>query len=87
MMNMIMMMIIIIRMITMSYQGWIQLENFNEIQGFLSISVLLIFAIRFFQLCHVLRFSAFLGYSSQKCIRLSPRALMPQNSNYSIMQC
>ena len=48
MMNMIMMMIIIIRMITMSYQGWIQLENFNEIQGFLSISVLLIFAIRFF---------------------------------------
>ena len=47
MMNMIMMMIIIIRMITMSYQGWIQLENFNEIQGFLSISVLLIFAIRF----------------------------------------
>ena len=48
MMNMIMMMIIIIRMTTMSYQGWIQLENFNEIQGFLSISVLLIFAIRFF---------------------------------------
>ena len=48
MMNMIMMMIIIIRMITMSYQGWIQLENFNKIQGFLSISVLLIFAIRFF---------------------------------------
>ena len=48
MMNMIMMMIIIIRMITMSYQGWIQLENFDEIQGFLSISVLLIFAIRFF---------------------------------------
>ena len=48
MMNMIMMMIIIIRMITMSYEGWIQLENFNEIQGFLSISVLLIFAIRFF---------------------------------------
>ena len=48
MMNMIMMMIIIIRMITMSYQGWIQLENFNEIQGFLSIFVLLIFAIRFF---------------------------------------
>ena len=49
MMNMIMMMIIIIiRMITMSYQGWIQLENFTEIQGFLSISVLLIFAIRFF---------------------------------------
>ena len=48
MMNMIMMMIIIIRMITMSYQGWIQLENFNEIQGFLSISVLLIFVIRFF---------------------------------------
>ena len=48
MMNMIMMMIIIVRMITMSYQGWIQLENFNEIQGFLSISVLLIFAIRFF---------------------------------------
>ena len=48
MMNMIMMMMIIIRMITMSYQGWIQLENFNEIQGFLSISVLLIFAIRFF---------------------------------------
>ena len=48
MMNMIMMMIIIIRLITMSYQGWIQLENFNEIQGFLSISVLLIFAIRFF---------------------------------------
>ena len=48
MINMIMMMIIIIRMITMSYQGWIQLENFNEIQGFLSISVLLIFAIRFF---------------------------------------
>ena len=48
MMNMIMMMIIMIRMITMSYQGWIQLENFNEIQGFLSISVLLIFAIRFF---------------------------------------
>ena len=48
MMNMIMMMIIIIRMMTMSYQGWIQLENFNEIQGFLSISVLLIFAIRFF---------------------------------------
>ena len=48
MMNMIMMMIIIIRMITMSYQCWIQLENFNEIQGFLSISVLLIFAIRFF---------------------------------------
>ena len=48
MMNMIMMMIIIIRMITMSYQGWIQLENFNEIQGFLSISGLLIFAIRFF---------------------------------------
>ena len=47
MMNMIMMMIIIIRMITMSYQGWIQLENFNEIQGFLSISVLLIFVIRF----------------------------------------
>ena len=47
MMNMIMMMIIIIR-ITMSYQGWIQLENFTEIQGFLSISVLLIFAIRFF---------------------------------------
>ena len=47
MMNMIMMMIII-GMITMSYQGWIQLENFNEIQGFLSISVLLIFAIRFF---------------------------------------
>ena len=48
MMNMIMMMIIIIRMITMSYQGWIQLENFNEIQGFVSISVLLIFVIRFF---------------------------------------
>ena len=48
MMNMIMMMIIMIRMITMSYQGWIQLENFNEIQGFLSISVLLIFVIRFF---------------------------------------
>ena len=48
MMNMIMMMIIMIRMITMSYQGWIQLENLTEIQGFLSISVLLIFAIRFF---------------------------------------
>ena len=48
MMNMIMMMIIIIRMITMSYQGWIQLENFTEIQSFFSISVLLIFAIRFF---------------------------------------
>ena len=48
MMNMIMMMIIIIRMITMSYQGWIQLENFTEIPGFLSISVLLIFAIGFF---------------------------------------
>ena len=48
MMNMIMMMIIMIRMITMSYQGRIQLENFTEIQGFLSISVLLIFAIRFF---------------------------------------
>ena len=48
MMNMMMMMIIMIRMITMSYQGWIQLENFTEIQGFLSISVLLIFAIRFF---------------------------------------
>ena len=48
MMNMIMMMIIMIRMIIMNYQGWIQLENFNEIQGFLSISVLLIFAIRFF---------------------------------------
>ena len=48
MMNMIMMMIIMIRMITMSYQGWIQLENLTEIQDFLSISVLLIFAIRFF---------------------------------------
>ena len=48
MMNMTMMMIIMIRMITMNCQGWIQLENFNEIQGFLSISVLLIFAIRFF---------------------------------------
>ena len=48
MMNMIMMMIIMIRMITMSYQGWIQLESLTEIQSFLSISVLLILAIRFF---------------------------------------
>ena len=49
MMNMLMtMIIIIIRNITMSYQGWIKLEDFTKIQGFFSISVLLLFAIRFF---------------------------------------
>ena len=83
MMNMLMMIIIIIRNIT-SYQGWIKLENFTKIRGFF----------RYLYCCYLpsgssnsIIFYGFVFSATQKCIRLSPRALMQQNSNCDIVQC
>ena len=46
------------------------------------ICILLLFAIRSITFYEAVLFSA-----TQKCIRLLPRGLTPQNSNYDIMQC